>query len=75
MTGKVFELLVECVRGKQADDYVFTRKDGNTIGDFRKLWSNVCTEAGVAGLLVYDLRRTAARNLRRAGLPKASFRR
>ena len=33
-------------------------------------WKQACKEAGVSGLLVHDLRRCAARNLSRAGVPR-----
>jgi integrase len=38
------------------------------VRDFRKTWRNLCARAGVPGLLVHDMRRTAARNFRRAGV-------
>jgi integrase len=62
------ELLAACIHGKSADDFVFTREDGKQVRVFRTTWKNVCTRAGVPGLLLHDLRRTAARNLRRAGV-------
>ncbi len=62
------ELLAACAQGKSADDFVFTREDGKPVPDFRNTWLKVSKAAGVPGLLFHDLRRTAARNLRRAGM-------
>jgi integrase len=68
MTDTVHVLLAQCVQGKRPDDSVFTRADGKPVRDFRKAWRNLCAAAGVPGLLVHDMRRTAARNFRRAGV-------
>ena len=68
MTLPVRTLLTQCVNGKGQDDYVFTREDGKPVRDFRGAWTSACAGAKVQGLLFHDLRRTAARNLRRAGV-------
>jgi integrase len=68
-SGALLQLLRHCVEGKQPEDHVFTRGD-KPIRDFRKSWSNLCTAAGVPDLLFHDLRRSAARNLRAAGVPE-----
>jgi integrase len=68
MTPPVRALLTLCVHGKTSDDYVFTREDGKPVRDFRGAWANACAAAKVPSLLFHDLRRTAARNLRRAGV-------
>ena len=68
MTQNVYALLSACVSGKQPDDFVFTRPDGKPVLSFKKTWRNACVAAGVPNLLFHDLRRTAARNLRRAGV-------
>jgi integrase len=39
---------------------------GRCSAHFR--WRNLCGAAKVPGLMVHDMRRTAARNLRRAGI-------
>jgi integrase len=50
--------------------YVF-HDEGHMIGDFRKAWKTACKKSGLEGTLVHDLRRCAARNLSRAGVPEA----
>ncbi len=59
---------VGLVQSKAADDFVFTRTSGKPVRDFGVMWQNVCAHAGVPELLFHDLRRTGARNLRRAGV-------
>jgi integrase len=68
MTGEVHQVLAACASNKDADDYVFTRPSGRRVLDFRKSWSKACERAGRPGLLFHDLRRTAARGLRRLGV-------
>lgn len=68
MTNRVHELLTLCVEGKSSDAAVFTRPNGKAVKHFTKLWQNACEFAGVPNLLFHDLRRTAARNFRNAGV-------
>lgn len=49
--------------------FVFHRY-GEPIKSFRRVWMNACAEAGVPDLKFHDLRRTAVRNMRRAGVPQ-----
>lgn len=75
MTGPIHALLSECVAGKGPKDAVFTWPDGRPVKDFRGAWAKTTKAAGVPGLLFHDLRRTAARNLRRAGIAEGVIRR
>jgi integrase len=70
MTQDVYELLKACVVGKERDDFVFTRENGKRVLDFREAWEKLITAAGLPGLLVHDLRRSAGRNMVRKGVPE-----
>jgi integrase len=49
--------------------WVFHR-DGEPIKNFRPGWDAACARAGLAGLRFHDLRRSAVRNMERAGVPR-----
>jgi integrase len=52
--------------------WVFCHSDSSRIKDFRYAWAKACEAAGVPGRLVHDFRRTAVRNLERAGVPRSA---
>jgi integrase len=52
--------------------WVFHRSDGSRILDFRRTWRNACIAAGYPNKVFHDFRRTAVRNLERAGVPRST---
>src|SRR6185369_173884 len=50
--------------------WVFHRR-GRAIKSFHMVWRRACREAGCPGRFVHDLRRTAVREMERAGVPRS----
>ena len=61
-------LLAACVAGKSANDAVFTR--GSNLSCTLDKPDTIAASAGCPGLLFHDLRRSAVRNMVRAGIPE-----
>lgn len=55
----------------RAGPYVFGRPHGAPVADFRRSWKKACEAAGVVGIVFHDLRRSAVRNMERAGVPRS----
>jgi integrase len=55
----------------QVVPWVFHR-NGKPLASLRKGWDRACTEAGFPALIPHDLRRSAVRNLERAGVPRST---
>ena len=51
--------------------WVFHRS-GRPIKSFRRAWLTACRTAGIPDRIPHDFRRTAARNLERAGVPRST---
>jgi site-specific recombinase XerD len=51
--------------------WVFCRGDGSQIRRFNEIWRTACQEAGIQRI-PHDFRRTAVRNLERAGVPRTT---
>jgi len=62
-------IMLKDLFNKRKGIFVFS-KDGEKIYDVRKSWDKACSTIGRPELLFHDLRRSAVRNMVRAGIPE-----
>jgi integrase len=70
LAGELMEIMERAQRHRRLEcPFVFHHK-GSSLKDFRESWRRACLKAGLQKLLVHDLRRSAVRNMVRAGVPE-----
>lgn len=72
LSGDLSAIIERAAERRRLDCPFVFHRDGSPLGSFRKAWASACTAAGLAGLLVHDLRRSCVRNLVRAGVPESA---
>ena len=70
LRGELLDILLRAKENRRLDCVQVFHQNGEPIGDFRKSWRNALKEAKLGHVLVHDLRRTAVRNLVKAGVPE-----
>ena len=65
--GSLAEIITRREKERKGD-YVFHYQDGRPIGDYKRAWRTALKTAGLPHRMFHDFRRTAATNLRRAGV-------
>jgi integrase len=71
--GEMVEVItkqMEATRQDFPDCPWLSHRGGERIAELRPAWPNACEAVGLDGLLFHDLRRSAVRNMVRAGIPE-----
>jgi integrase len=71
LTGRLWEIVEARLKDRRPGCPWLFHRNGKPIKDFRDAWETACKASNLEGLLVHDLRRSAARNLSRAGVPES----
>jgi integrase len=67
LAGELLEIIEKAREARRLDCVRVFHNRAEPIGDFRKSWKKACKAAGLKAL-VHDMRRTAVRNMVRAGI-------
>jgi integrase len=71
LRGELREIIERARQNRHLECPFVFHESGEPIGDFRKAWKAACRHAGISSIIVHDLRRTAVRNMLRAGIPES----
>ena len=70
--GKAVAAQVEMTERDHPNCPWLIHRDGERVVEMRPAWPDACEKVGLPGLLFHDLRRSAVRNMVRAGIPEAT---
>ena len=71
LEGPFRAIIERRVKARRLDCSLIFHRGGEPVREFRKSWRSACRAAGAIGRRFHDLRRTAIRNLVRAGVPQS----
>lgn len=73
--GELRSIIQRRIAARRLDSPLIFHRRGKPVGDFRKVWKKACEAVGLVagkeGYTPYDCRRTAVRNLIRAGVEES----
>ncbi|MGD0948625.1 MAG: site-specific integrase [Candidatus Binatia bacterium] len=70
LSGELLDVMERAAVRRRLDCPHVFHVDGKPLRDFRASWKQACRAAGLSGLIVHDLRRSAVRNMVRASIPE-----
>jgi integrase len=70
LVGELRDLIAHRAAVRRLDCPRVFHRNGRPVGSFRKTWFTACRAAGFEGVLFHDMRRSAVRNMVRAGVPE-----
>ena len=68
LEGQLRAVIERRLKVRRLDTPLIFHRAGQPVGEFKKSWATACTRAGLHGVLFHDLRRSAVRNMIRAGV-------
>jgi integrase len=71
LLGELREVIERRLALRRPDCPFVFHRDGKPVKSFRAAFKAACKDAGLAGLLPHDMRRSAIRNMRKAGVSES----